>query len=71
MLGGGPDCGIYKTIDGGKTWDDISENEGLPRRPLGKIGITVSPANSNKLWALVEANDGEYIHLMMQEKHGH
>ena len=58
MLGGGPDCGIYKTIDGGKTWDDISENEGLPRRPLGKIGITVSPANSNKLWALVEANDG-------------
>ena len=58
MLGGGPDCGIYKTIDGGKTWEDISENEGLPRRPLGKIGITVSPANSNKLWALVEANDG-------------
>ena len=58
MLGGGPDCGIYKTIDGGKSWEDISENSGLPSRPLGKIGITVSPVNSNRLWALVEANDG-------------
>ncbi len=57
MLGGGPDCGIYKTIDGGKSWEDISENSGLPSRPLGKIGITVSPVNSNRLWALVEAND--------------
>ncbi len=58
MLGGGPDCGIYKTTDGGKSWEDISENSGLPSRPLGKIGITVSPVNSNKLWALVEANNG-------------
>ena len=58
MLGGGPDCGIYKTIDGGKSWEDISENSGLPSRPLGKIGITVSPVNSNRLWALVEANNG-------------
>ena len=58
MLGGGPDCGIYKTTDGGKSWEDISENSGLPSRPLGKIGITVSPVNSNRLWALVEANNG-------------
>ena len=58
MLGGGPECGIYKSVDGGATWEDISENKGLPRRPLGKIGITVSGANSNRLWAIVEANDG-------------
>ena len=58
MLGGGPECGIYKSVDGGMTWEDISENKGLPSRPLGKIGITVSGANSNKLWAIVEANDG-------------
>ncbi len=58
MLGGGPDCGIYKSSDGGKSWKDISENKGLPKRPLGKIGITVSGANSNKLWAIVEANNG-------------
>jgi len=58
MLGGGPDCGIYKSSDGGKSWKDISENKGLPERPLGKIGITVSGANSNRLWAIVEANNG-------------
>jgi len=58
MLGGGPECGIYKSVDGGMTWEDISENKGLPSRPLGKIGITVSGANSNKLWAIVEANHG-------------
>ena len=58
MLGGGPECGIYKSVDGGMNWIDISENEGLPKRPLGKIGITVSGANSNRIWAIVEANDG-------------
>ena len=58
MLGGGPDCGIYKSSDGGKSWKDISENKGLPERPLGKIGITVSGANSNRVWAIVEANNG-------------
>ena len=58
MLGGGPDCGIYKSVNGGETWVDISENKGLPERPLGKIGITVSGANSNRLWAIVEANNG-------------
>ena len=58
MLGGGPECGIYKSVDGGMNWIDISENEGLPKRPLGKIGITVSGANSNRIWAIVEANNG-------------
>ena len=49
MLGGGPECSLYKSIDGGKSWDDISENPGFAERPLGKIGITVSAVNSNKL----------------------
>jgi len=58
MLGGGPECSLYKSINGGKSWDEISDNPGFAERPLGKIGITVSAVNSNKLWALVESNNG-------------
>ena len=58
MLGGGPECSLYKSINGGKSWDEISDNPGFAERPLGKIGITVSAADSNKLWALVESNNG-------------
>ena len=58
MLGGGPECSLYKSINGGKSWDEISDNPGFAERPLGKIGITVSAVNSNKLWALVESNKG-------------
>jgi photosystem II stability/assembly factor-like uncharacterized protein len=49
---------LYKSVDGGDTWIDLSKNPGLPVAPLGKIGITVSPANPNRLYAIVEANDG-------------
>ena len=58
MLGGGPECSLYKSSDGGQTWEELSENPGFTKRPLGKIGITVSGANSNKLWALVESENG-------------
>lgn len=58
MWGGGPDCGLYKSIDGGDTWIELTRNPGLPKGPVGKIGVTVSPANPNRLWAVVEANDG-------------
>lgn len=58
MLGGGSECSLYKSNDGGLTWEDISNNPGFASRPLGKIGIAVSGANSNKLWALVESDNG-------------
>ena len=58
MWGGGEGCRLYKSVDGGDTWIDLSKNPGLPIAPLGKIGITVSPANPNRLYAIVEANDG-------------
>ncbi|MBF12535.1 MAG: glycosyl hydrolase, partial [Flavobacteriaceae bacterium] len=58
MLGGGQECSLYKSTDGGSTWMDISENPGFAKRPVGKIGITVSGANSNKLWAIVESDNG-------------
>jgi len=55
---GGADSGLYKSTDGGKTWTTISKKKNLPKGILGIIGITVSPQNSNRLWALIEASDG-------------
>ncbi len=55
---GGPDSAIYRSLDGGDTWEDISHNVGLPRGLLGKIGIAASPAKPGRLWALIEAEEG-------------
>ena len=57
MVSGGPGSGLYKSIDGGATWKQITGN-GFPKGTLGRIGITVSPANSDRLYAIVEAQDG-------------
>jgi photosystem II stability/assembly factor-like uncharacterized protein len=58
MWGGGPDCKLWKSHDGGDTWVDLTSNPGLPEGPIGKIGVTVSPADPNRVWAIVEANKG-------------
>lgn len=55
---GGPNSKIFKSTDGGDTWKDISRNKGLPAGLLGIMGITVSPLNSNRLWAIVENLEG-------------
>ena len=55
---GGPGSGLWKSVDGGDTWQDISHNEGLPKGTLGIGGVTVSPANPNRVWALLEAAEG-------------
>ena len=55
---GGPGSGIFKSTDGGDTWTELTRNQGLPRGMIGKVGITVSPANPERVWALVEAEDG-------------
>lgn len=58
LSSGGPGSGLFKSTDGGDTWVEISRHPGLPRGLLGKIGITVSPARPERLWAIVEAEDG-------------
>ena len=55
---GGPGSGIFKSTDGGDTWTELTRNQGLPRGMIGKVGITVSPANPERVWAIVEAEDG-------------
>ena len=49
---GGAGCSIWKSIDAGETWNKI--NEGLPKE-MGKIGVSVSRANPNRVFAIVEA----------------
>jgi photosystem II stability/assembly factor-like uncharacterized protein len=58
MDSGGPGSGLFKTTDGGDTWNEISRAPGLPKGVLGRIGVTVSPVNPERVWALVEATDG-------------
>ncbi len=55
---GGAGSGIFKSNDGGDTWTEISRNKGLPAGVLGKIGITVSPVDTNRIWAMIEAKEG-------------
>ena len=58
MDSGGPDSKMYKSTDGGDTWMDISKYKGLPKGPWGIVGIAVSPVDSNRVWAIIEAQDG-------------
>jgi len=51
----GPGGGLYKSTDGGDTWTKLTS--GLPAANLGKIGVTVSPVNPQRVWATVEADD--------------
>lgn len=57
LSSGGPDSGLWRTVDGGDTWEDISKNCGLPTGPLGRIGVVVSPAKPGRVYATFEAED--------------
>ncbi|HEX8243471.1 MAG TPA: hypothetical protein VF541_08250, partial [Longimicrobium sp.] len=58
LSSGGPGSGLFRSTDGGKTWSEITRNAGLPAGTLGKIGVTVSGARPERVWAIVEAQDG-------------
>ena len=56
-VGGGPGSGMHKSTDGGTTWNAI--NSGLPKTELGRIGLAISPADNEIIYAIVEAADGK------------
>jgi len=58
MWGGGGACGLFKSVDGGSTWTELTAKPGMPVAPIGKIGVTVSPVDSKRVWAVIEANNG-------------
>ena len=58
LVSGGAGSGIFKTTDGGDTWREISHNRGMPDGIFGNIGLSVSGANSNRVYAIIEADSG-------------
>jgi photosystem II stability/assembly factor-like uncharacterized protein len=57
LIDGGPEGGVWKTVDGGDTWKKL--NKGLPSGTLGRIGVTVSPADPDRVWVLLEGDEEE------------
>lgn len=59
MWSGGPGSGLFKSTDAGDTWTELTRAPGLPATgPVGKIGIAVSRADSNRVWVLLEHENG-------------
>ncbi|CAN5604962.1 hypothetical protein BH20VER3_BH20VER3_01590 [soil metagenome] len=54
---GGEGSGLYRSTDGGDTWQHL-QGHGLPEGILGRIGVTVSGADSNRVYAIIEAKEG-------------
>lgn len=57
FVSGGTEDGIYKSTDGGATWTKL-EGHGLPSAPAGRIGLAVAPSDGNRVYAVIESNDG-------------
>jgi photosystem II stability/assembly factor-like uncharacterized protein len=58
MSSGGPGSGLYKSTDGGENWTELTQKPGMPTGIIGRIGVAVSGADSNRVYALVENENG-------------
>lgn len=74
---GGQKSGLYLTTDGGDHWIQLTDKHGLPEGPLGRIGLAMSPANPDIVYAMVEAkktglyksSDGGYHWELVTTEH--
>ncbi|RVC72314.1 glycosyl hydrolase, partial [Mesorhizobium sp. M2A.F.Ca.ET.046.02.1.1] len=57
MNSGGPGSGLFRSLDGGDTWEELSGRNGLPGGVLGKLGVSVSEAQRGRVYALIEAEE--------------
>jgi photosystem II stability/assembly factor-like uncharacterized protein len=55
---GGDGSALWRSTDGGTTWQELSRKPGMPKGTLGIIGVAVAPADSQRVYAIVEAEDG-------------
>ena len=58
MSSGGPGSGLFKSVDGGEHWTELTRNPGMPAGIDGKIGVSVSPVDGNRVYAIIENRDG-------------
>jgi photosystem II stability/assembly factor-like uncharacterized protein len=58
LSSGGPGSGLFKSVDGGATWTELTKNPGLPTGLWGKVGVSVSGADPNRVYAIIEADEG-------------
>lgn len=58
LSSGGDGSGLWKSTDGGDTWKELTQAKGMPEGTVGIIGVTVSPANPDRVWALIEHKEG-------------
>lgn len=59
LTSGGPGSGLWRSADGGDSWTQLKPGEkGLPKGDWGKVGVAVSPADGERIYALIEAADG-------------
>ncbi|HEX6314627.1 MAG TPA: glycosyl hydrolase [Gemmatimonadaceae bacterium] len=58
MESGGPGSGLFKSTDGGESWTEITRRPGLPSGVVGRIGVDVSGADPNRVYALIENENG-------------
>src|SRR5262249_10520827 len=61
MSSGGPGSGLFKSTGGGDHWTEITRNPGMPTGSFGKIGLSVSGADPNRVYAQIEAEDGGFF----------
>jgi photosystem II stability/assembly factor-like uncharacterized protein len=55
---GGPGSGLFKSVDGGENWTELTRNPGMPKGIIGRIGVAVAGTDSSRVYALVEADEG-------------